>query len=97
MSRKAVVDAQQGKKMIRLTVRFWTNNIADKKGTVRPKHAWTSGVVKLEGNSLHGIKGGEPIVFRGLLEIGRAIEQALISGEIRLHPAHQTKRYLAED
>lgn len=83
----------KGKKMIRLSVRFWTNNIADKKGTVRPKHGWSSGVVKLEANPQHGIKAGKPFVFRSLLEMGSAIEKSLIAGGIRLHPSDKTLRY----
>jgi hypothetical protein len=85
----------QGKKMIRLTVRCWTNNIASGKGNVRPKHAWSSGVVKLEPNTGHGIRGGRPVVFRSLLELGSAIEKSLIAGGIRLHPSAKTKRYSA--
>jgi hypothetical protein len=96
MPRRSAVTAEYGENMIRLSVRFWTNDIADGKGNVLPKHGWTSGVVKLEKNSLHGIRGGKPVVFRGLLEIGSAIEKALIAGGIQLHPAHQTKRYLAD-
>lgn len=83
----------KGKKMIRLSVRFWTNNIAETKGAVRPKHGWSSGVVKLEANPQHGIQAGKPFVFRSLLELGSALEKSLISGGIRLHPSAKTKRY----
>lgn len=86
----------KGKKMIRLSVRFWTNNIARGKGNVRAKHAWSSGVVKLEPNAGHGIRAGKPAVFRSLLELGSAIEKSLIAGGIRLHPSAKTKRYSAD-
>ena len=85
-----------GKKMIRLSVRFWTNNIARGKGKVLAKHAWSSGVVKLESNAGHGIKAGRPFVFRSLPELGSAIEKSLIAGGIRLHPSAKTKRYSAD-
>jgi hypothetical protein len=40
--------AQQGERMIEVKIRFWTNDIADGKGNIFPKHAWSSGVVRME-------------------------------------------------
>ena len=33
--------------MIEVKVRFWTNDLADGKDRIRPKHAWGSGVVRM--------------------------------------------------
>ncbi len=37
-------EAAHGKKMVEVKVRFWTNDLADGKGKIRPKHAWGAGV-----------------------------------------------------
>jgi hypothetical protein len=86
-------DAVHGEKMIRLTFRFWTDGIVRGKGKVRPKHAWSSGVVRVERNASHGIRGGRPFVFRSLPGIGAAIEKALIGSGIRIHALQQARRY----
>jgi hypothetical protein len=52
----AAQEAKHGEKMIEVKLRFWTNDIAEKKGDVIPKHAWSSGVVRVERNDSHGIK-----------------------------------------
>lgn len=79
--------------MIEVKIRFWTNNIATEKGNVRPKHAWSSGVVRMEGNKAHGIKPGKPIPFHNLLDIAGAIEKALIKHDIQLHIPRRMKKY----
>ena len=91
-TRRSVVP-DKNERMIRLTIRLWTNNLTRRKGHIRPKHAWSSGVVKLEPNTSHGIKGGRPHVFRSLPELGSALEKSLIAGGIRLHASKKTKRY----
>jgi len=40
--------AKHGQRMIEVQIRFWTNDIAESKGQIVPKHAWASGVVKVE-------------------------------------------------
>ncbi len=44
------LEAQHGQKMIEVKVRFWTNDIATDENMVVPKHAWCSGVVRMERN-----------------------------------------------
>jgi hypothetical protein len=89
----AELEVQHGEKMIEVKLRFWTNNIAPTKGNVIPKHAWAAGVVRLERNVAHGIKPGKPIPFHSLLDLGAAIEKALIEHGITLHPGRRMKKY----
>jgi hypothetical protein len=34
-------EAKHGSKMIEVKVRFWTNDLAERKDRIIPKHAWT--------------------------------------------------------
>jgi len=86
-------EAQHGSKMIEVRVRFWTDDIA-KKGKIRPKHAWTSGVVRLASNASHGITGSKPRPFNSLLDIGGLIEAALVEQGIQLHPSTRMRKYI---
>ena len=86
-------EAEHGQKMIEVKLRFWTNDIADAKGKIIPKHAWTSGVVRVEKNRSHGIVPGRPIPFHSLLDIGRAVEKCLIDHDIKLRPSRRSKKY----
>jgi hypothetical protein len=89
----ASLEAKHGQKMIEVKLRFWTNNIAGKKGEIVPKHAWSSGVVRMERNTSHGIAPSEPKVFRSLLDIGAVIEKVLIEHGIVLHSSDRMKQY----
>ena len=86
-------EAQHGQKMIEVKIRFWTNDIAEGKGKILPKHAWASGVVRMERNKLHGIKPGNPLLFNSLLDVGYVIEKTLINHGITLHPDSRMKKY----
>ena len=88
--------AQHGQKMIEIQLRFWTNDIAEKKGQIVPKHAWTSGVVKVESNKSHGIQAKSPIPFHSLLDVGAVIEKALIQHGITLHPGRKMQKYIED-
>ena len=74
-------EAQQGERMIEAKIRFWTNDIADQRGFIRPKHAWTSGVVRIESNKSHGIVPQAPLPFHTLLDLPAAIEKVLVPME----------------
>ena len=87
-------DARHGEKMIEVKVRFWTDEISVDKGKVIPRHAWTSGVVRLERNEAHSIKPSAPVPFNSLLDLGVAIEKALIAHGITLHPSRKMKKYV---
>lgn len=62
-------EAQQGERMIEIKNRFWTNNIAEGKGVIQPKHAWSSGVVRIERNKSHGIAPEKPLPFHSLMDL----------------------------
>lgn len=89
----AVKRAPQGEKMVEIKIRFWTNNIAPRKGMVRPKHAWSAGVVRIEPNTTHGIKPGSPKPFHSLLDVGQVVEKVLIEQGIVLHPSKKMSKY----
>jgi hypothetical protein len=93
----ASLEAKHGEKMIEVKLRFWTNDISAESGKVMAKHAWTSGVVRVEKNSSHGIKPGKPRPFHSLLDVGAIIEKVLIEHEIVLHNSKTMKKYMAEE
>ena len=86
--------ASHGEKMIEVKLRFWTNEIAGESGKIKPRHAWTSGVARIERNDSHGIKPGNPVPFNSLLEIGTAVEKVLIKHNITLHIGKNMNKYL---
>ncbi len=80
--------------MIEVNLRFCTNNnIAPDAGRVMPKHAWSSGVVRIEGNPSHAIKPGKPRPFHSLLDVRAVVEKALIEHGIFRHPSRKTQKY----
>jgi hypothetical protein len=89
------VISRHGKKMIEVSLRFWTNVISEAPGKVIPKHAWTSGVVKIQGNESHGIVPGNPLPFHSLLDIGSLVEKVLFNQGIVLHPSTKMDKYCA--
>jgi hypothetical protein len=88
-------EAQWGERMIKLEVRFYTNNLAKGNGRVRPKHAWAAGAVTLAANPTHGIAAGSPVQFHSLLDLPVAIERVLTKRGIRLHAGRTMKKYWA--
>ena len=93
----AAQEAKHGEKMIEIKVRFWTNDIAQEEGKVKPKHAWSSGVVRIEGNKSHGIVPLHPRPFHSLLDIGAVMERVLLEHGIVLHASRKMKKYLANE
>lgn len=86
--------ADIGERMLQVNIRFWTNDIAGKKGDIIPKHAWASEMVKMEANKTHGIRAGSPLPFHGLMDLPGVIEKVLIAHGIILHPGKRMKKYL---
>ena len=82
-------------RMIEVKVRFWTNGIVEPK-KVKPKHAKTSGVVRIKPNQLHGIGAQKPIPFNSLLDLSAAIEKLLIRSGVTLHPSRKMRKYLRD-
>jgi len=94
----AAREAKHGEKMIEVKIRFWTDGISKGPGNlIVPKHAWTSGVVRMQGNKAHGIVPTKPIPFNSLLDIGTAIEQALKEHGIVLHVGRGMKKYMSSE
>jgi hypothetical protein len=90
-------EATQGEKMIEIKVRFWTNDIAEGEGLIRPKHAWTSGVVRMERNKTHGIIPENPVPFQSLLDLPAVLEKVLQQHGIRLHASRRMSKYIVGD
>lgn len=90
-------EAEQGKRMIEIRVRLWTNKIADGEGKIVPKHAWDAGVVRLNRNTVHGIATESPVPFNGFAELPAKIEKVLIEHGIKIHPSSRTRRYVVRD
>jgi hypothetical protein len=90
-------EAKQGEKMIEVKVRFWTNDLAEEKGRILPKHAWSSGVVRVNGNRAHGIVPQDVIHFHSLMDIPAAIEKLLIEQGITLHASRRMMKYFEVD
>jgi hypothetical protein len=88
-------EAKHGEKMIEIKVRFWTDGIEDAE-KIRPKHAWSSGVVRVASNKSHAIVPGRPRLFNSLLELNSVIERVIIEHGIVLLPSDRTQRYMAE-
>jgi hypothetical protein len=89
----AAREAKHGEKMIEVKIRFWTNKLSPK-GTLIPKHAWASGVVRMEANKTHDIKPQHPRTFNSLLGLGAVIEETLIEHGIVLHIDRRMKKYV---
>jgi hypothetical protein len=89
-------EAKWGEKMIEVKVRFWTDELSSP-GQVIPKHAWSSGVVRMKGNKTHGISGGKARPFNSLLDIGAVIEKVLTDHGIVLHISRGMKKYVSRE
>lgn len=70
-------EAEYGKRMIEVKVRFWTDSIAEGEGKILQKVCWESGVVRMERNNVHGIIPEYPVPFNSMTEILPKIEQVL--------------------
>ena len=87
-------EAKHGQKMIEVRLRFWTDGIAEESGKILPKHAWSSGVVRIAPNKSHSIVSSNPKPFNSLLDVGAVIEKVLIEQGIVLHLSRRTQKYM---
>lgn len=90
-------DAQPGERMIELKIRFWTNNLADGKGRIRPKHAWSAGVVTMERNQTHNIMSGKPEPFHTLMNLPAVLEKVLVRHGVTLHPSRRMRKLMSTE
>ena len=91
------VEPRQGEKMIVLQVRFFTDDIAEGKGKIVPKHAWTNGTVNLRRNDSHGFSSSRSITFNSLMEIPGKIEEVILKEGIVLHTGSPMKKYVVNE
>lgn len=89
-------EAPHGEKMIEVKIRFWTDKIAAA-GKIRPKHAWSGGIVRLETNASHGLHAHIEKTFNSLMEISSVLEKVLIEEGVVLHPSRKMKKYFMTD
>ena len=87
-------EAKYGEKMIEVKVRFWTDEIAEKEGQIKLRHAWTAGVVRMHRNESHDIIPKYPRPFNSLMEIPAVIEKVLIEHGITLHRLGKMWKYI---
>ena len=90
-------EAKYGSKMIEVKVLFWTHDLADRKGRIRPKHALSSGIVRVAPNAAHGIKTGRSRQFRSLADMPSVVETVLIEHGVKLHPSLRARKLMPED
>jgi hypothetical protein len=83
--------------MIEVRVRFWTDDLAEGKGRIRPKHAWSAGVVGIARNEAHGIVPRDQVPFNSLMEVPAKIEKVLIDHGVEIHPSSRMAKYIADD
>jgi hypothetical protein len=93
----AAREAAHGEKMIEVKIRFWTNGIADQSGKILPRHAWASGVVRMDPNKSHGIVSGNPQPFHSLMDVTAVIEKVLVEHGVVLHPSRKMQKYFTVD
>ena len=81
-------EARLGEKMIELRIRFWTDELAEE-GRIQPKHAWTSGVVRMARNESHDINPNNPRPFNSMMDGLHALEGRSYSFEFSITFARQ--------
>jgi hypothetical protein len=79
------IEAKHGDKTVEITIRFWTDNIANTKGTVLPKHVNNSGTIGLVANKTHGIPSEKATPFGSITELPAKIEELLEHHKIVVH------------
>lgn len=90
-------EARHGQKMVEVKIRFWTNDISPEAGKIRPRHAWSSGVIRMESNPSHGIVPGNPKPFHSLMDIGAVVEEVLIEHGITLHISRRMEKFVTRE
>lgn len=89
--------ARHGERMIEVRLRFFTDDIAGKKGEIVPKHAWARGMASIERNVVHGITPTDPIPFNSASEIPFTVEKVLLAHGIKLVVSPKMKKYMLND
>jgi hypothetical protein len=80
------VKPQFSEKTLRVTVYFFTDSIAQRKGEVIPKHCSDCGGVVMPANGAHGIRSDDKgAMFNSYLELPAAIHETLRQNGVTLH------------
>jgi len=79
------VEAPHGTKMVEITIKFWTDGLAETEDKVLPKHMHNSGNIRLAANKTHGIAAEKPTVFNSITELPAKIEELLAHHKIVVH------------
>ena len=87
-------EAKYGERMIEVRVRFFTDELGEGEGQIRPKHAWTTGTVRMERNDSHNIVPKHSIPFNSLMELPQVIEKVLIGNGVKLHRCKKMAKYV---
>lgn len=87
----------QEERMIEVRLSFWTDGIAGKEGNIMPKHARSSGLMRVEPNGAHEIVPESPVAFHSLMDITSAREKVLIGNGIVLHHSKKMRKYFHEE
>lgn len=78
------IEAPHGQKMIEVTLRFWTNDIAPTEGKIIPKHMHDSGMMKISVNDVHGITDANPTPFK-LRDLQSRLQELFEAHDIIVH------------
>jgi hypothetical protein len=79
------IEAPHGDKTVEITIRFWTDQLADEKGKLLPKHINNSGKIRMSANKTHGIPSEEAMIFDSITELPAKIEELLEHHKIVVH------------
>jgi hypothetical protein len=79
------IEAPYGTKTLEITIKFWTDGLAETEDKILPKHMHNSGTIRLAANKTHGIPGEKPTPFGSITELPAKIEQLLEHHKIVVH------------
>ncbi len=96
MPNTRAAEGVHGQKTIEVTLRFWTNDIAEGEGKIQPKECWDAGTLNLSTNRLHNIEyDHQP--FNSLLSLLSGLEDLLIRNGIHLRHGNRSYKLFAEN
>ena len=76
--------AKHGEKTIRVSVKFWTDDMATKAGHVPPGFCWEGGFVNVEANPTQGLKASQLVPFNTLDELVPILISALDDAGVKI-------------
>lgn len=73
-----------GERTIEVTLRFWTDRIADKEGHVIPGFCWEGCFVSVPSQPSHGIKTTAPMMSNHFGELVSTVQAALDEAGVKV-------------